>query len=306
MERINISADDLILFSTIAEQGSLVRAADRLGLPKATISRRLSNLEAKICRKLMIRTTRRLTLTEFGQEFLEHCQRVAEESAAANDFIKSQEMKPRGRLRVSMPNEYGLIFPMTDAIATFTKQYPDVLLEMDFSSRRVDLIGEHFDLAIRMGRLDDSATLVARKIGELHIALYASPIYLGLSPPPATPEELMRHNVVRLSSAEGRALPLKLHRDKEHWVGTASGNIMLNSPGMIQQLVLDGVGIGILPIHAANEYVQAGQLYRILPDWNMLSVPAWAVMPTRKYLPSKTRTFLHHLETYIHSRLAEH
>lgn len=303
MEQTNISADDLILFSTIAEQGSLVRAADRLGLPKATISRRLSNLEAKICQKLMIRTTRRLTLTEFGQEFLEHCTRVAEESAAANDFIKSRETKPRGRLRVSMPNEYGLIFPMVHAIATFIKQYPDVLLEMDFSSRRVDLIGEHFDLAIRMGQLDNSATLVARKIGELHVALYASPIYLGLTPPPATPEELMQHNVVRLSSAEGRALPLKLYSGKQHWVGTPSGNIMLNSPSMIQQLVLDGVGIGILQTEVANEYVHAGQLVRILPDWDMLSVPAWAVMPTRKYLPSKTRTFLQHVEAYIHGRL---
>ncbi len=304
MEQLNISADDLILFAAIAEQGSLVRAADQLGLPKATVSRRLTLLEATVCQKLMIRTTRRLTLTEFGHEFLEHCLRVAEESAAAIDFIKSREARPRGRLRVSMPNEYGAIFPMTHAIATFVKQYPEVRLEMDFSSRRVDLIGEHFDLAIRMGKLDNSATLVARKIGELHVALYASPIYLGLNPPPSTPEELMRHNVVRLSSAEGRALPLKLHSDKQDWAGTPSGNVMLNSPGMVQQLVLDGVGIGILPVNVADEYVQAGQLARVLPDWHMLSVSAWAVMPTRKYLPSKTRAFLHHLEEYINSGLA--
>lgn len=303
MEQKNISADDLILFSTIAEQGSLVRAADYLGLPKATVSRRLTNLEAKVCQKLMIRTTRRLTLTEFGQEFMEHCLRVAEESAAAIDFIRSQEAKPRGRLRVSMPNEYGMLFPLAHAIATFIKQYPEIRLEMDFSSRRVDLIGEHFDLAIRMGQLDNSATLVARKIGELRVALYASPIYLGMNPPPNSPEELMQHNVLRLSSADGRALPLKLHRDKQDWAGSPSGNIMLNSPAMIQQLVLDGVGIGILPIVVANEFAQAGQLVRILPDWDMLAVSAWAVMPTRKYLPSKTRTFLRHLEEYINIRL---
>jgi DNA-binding transcriptional LysR family regulator len=304
MEQSSISSDDLILFSVIAEQGSLVRAADHLGLPKATVSRRLTLLESRVCQKLMIRTTRRLTLTEFGREFLEHCMRVAEESAEAIDFIKSQETRPRGRLRVSMPNEYGTIFPVTHAIATFVQQYPEVRLEMDFSSRRVDLIGEHFDLAIRMGNLDDSATLVARKIGELHVAPYASPIYLGLNPPPSSPEELMRHNMVRLSSAEGRALPLKLRRDRQDWTGTPSGNVMLNSPGMVQQLVLDGVGIGILPVNVANEYVQLKQLARVLPDWDMPSVSAWAVMPTRKYLPSKTRIFLSHLEEYISSALA--
>lgn len=296
MEQSSLSADDLILFAAIAEQGSLVRAADHLGIPKATVSRRLNNLEALICQKLLVRTTRRLTLTEFGQEFLEHCQRVTDESAAAMDFVNSQEARPRGRLRVSMPSDYGLLFPLSHAIATFIEQYPEIQLELDLSSRRVDLIGEHYDLAIRMGTLEDSSTLVARKIWELHFGLYASPIYLGLHSPPQEPRDLSGHQAVRLSSSQGKAFPWKLACGKQVWEDVVPGKIMLNSLGMIHQLVLDGVGIGALPINFAEEDVRLGRLVRILPGWELPAAPAWAVMPTRRYLPTKSRAFLSHLE----------
>src|SRR5512139_170153 len=106
MEQQNISADDYILFATIVERESLVRAAEHLGMPKATVSRRLANLEAALGQRLLLRTTRRLTLTEFGQEFLDHCRRVAEEVAITRDFVRSQETQPHGRLRISMPDDY--------------------------------------------------------------------------------------------------------------------------------------------------------------------------------------------------------
>src|SRR5476649_1540284 len=99
MEQKNISADDYILFVAIVEQESMVRAAEHLGMPKATVSRRLANLETALGQRLLIRTTRRLTLTEFGQEFLDHCRRIAEEVATTQDFVHSQEVKPQGRLR---------------------------------------------------------------------------------------------------------------------------------------------------------------------------------------------------------------
>src|SRR5487761_2322520 len=106
MEQTNISADDYILFATIADQESMVRAAEHLGMPKATVSRRLANLEKTLGQRLLLRTTRRLTLTEFGQEFLDHSRRVAEEVASVQDFVRSREIQPRGRLRISMPGDY--------------------------------------------------------------------------------------------------------------------------------------------------------------------------------------------------------
>jgi DNA-binding transcriptional LysR family regulator len=298
MEQIKISADDLILFATIVEQESLVHAAEHLGMPKATVSRRLTNLEAALGQRLLLRTTRRLTLTDFGQEFLDHSRRVAEEVATVQDFVRSQDAQPRGRLRVSMPGDYAKQH-FSRAIATFSETYPEIQLDIDLSSRRVDLIGERYDLAIRMGELENDATLVARKIDEQSFGLYASPIYLALHPAPKHPDDLAQHASVRLLSARGSAVPWKLVRGKEVWEGVPPGRLTLNSPDMIQQLLLDGAGIGALPDLFVAEDLQHKRLLRILPKWCLPAVPAWAVMPMRRYLPSKTRAFLDHIERFM-------
>lgn len=298
MEQKSISADDLILFATIAEQASLVRAAERLGMPKATVSRRLSNLEELLGQKLLIRTTRRQTLTEFGLEFLDHSRRVAEEVATVQDFVRSQDVQPRGRLRVSMPGDYAKLH-FSRAIATFIESHPEIQLDIDLSSRRVDLIGERYDLAIRMGALADDATLVARKIDEQSLGLYASPIYLALHPAPKHPDDLVHHASIRMLSAAGNAIPWRLTRGKKTWEEVPPGRLTLNSPDMIQQLLLDGAGIGALPCRFATEDVRLKRLVRVLPEWSLPTVPAWAVMPMRRYLPAKTRAFLAHLEQYM-------
>lgn len=298
MEQKNISADDYILFAAIVEQTSLVRASDHLGMPKATVSRRLANLEAALGQRLLLRTTRRLTLTEFGQEFLDHCRRVAEEVASTQDFVRSQEVQPRGRLRVSMPGDYAKQH-FSRAIATFIDTHPEIQLDLDLTSRRVDLIGERFDLAIRMGTLESDSTLVVRKIDEQRFGLYASPTYLALHPVPKHPDDLERHAAVRLLSARGSAVPWKLMRGKAVWEGIPPGRLTLNSPDMIQQLLLDGAGIGALPCRFAAEDVRLKKLVRVLPEWSLPVVPAWAVMPMRRYLPAKTRAFLSHLERFM-------
>jgi len=298
MEQKNISADDYILFATIAEQESLVRAAEYLGMPKATVSRRLANLETTLGQRLLLRTTRRLTLTEFGQEFLDHCRRVAEEVASAQDFVHSQEVKPQGRLRVSMAEDYAR-HNMSRALATFIETYPDIQLDLDLSARLVDLIGERFDLVIRMGTLENDSTLVARKIDEQHMGLYASPIYLSLHPAPKHPDDLQHHTSVRMLSSQGQPIAWKLACGKEAWEGVPPGRLALNSIGVIQQLLLDGAGIGALPNRFTQEDVRLKQLVRVLPEWSFPVVPAWAVMPMRRFLPAKTRVFLAHIEQYM-------
>ncbi len=295
---MKISADDLILFATIVEQESLVRASEHLGMPKATVSRRLSNLESGLGQRLLLRTTRRLTLTDFGQEFLEHSRRVTEEVATVQDFVRSQDAQPRGRLRVSMPGDYAKQH-FSRAIATFIETYPEIQLDLDLSSRRVDLIGERFDLAIRMGDLENDSTLVARKIDDQRFGLYASPIYLALHPAPKHPDDLEQHVSVRLLSTRGNAVPWKLSRGKEIWEGVPPGRLTLNSPDMIQQLLLDGAGIGALPDMFVTEDLLRKRLVRVLPKWCLPTIPAWAVMPTRRFLPTKTRVFLDHIERFM-------
>lgn len=301
MEQKNISADDYILFATIVEHESLVRAAERLSMPKATVSRRLANLEANLGQKLLLRTTRRLTLTDFGLEFLDHCRRIAEEVASTQDFVHSQEAQLRGRLRISMPGDYAKQH-FSRAIATFIETYPEVQLDLDLTSRRVDLIGERFDLAIRMGTLDNDSTLVAKKIDEQGFGLYASPIYLALHSAPTHPDDLAQHTAVRLLSTQGSAMPWKLTKGKTTWEAVPPGRLALNSPDVIQQLLLDGAGIGALPNGFVIEDLRRQRLVRILPGWNLPSVPAWAVMPMRRYLPAKTRVFLEHIERYMENK----
>ena len=298
MEQTNISADDYILFVTIVEQESMVRAAEHLGMPKATVSRRLAKLEAALGQRLLLRTTRRLTLTDFGQEFLEHCRRVAEEVASTQDFVRSQEERPRGRLRVSMPGGYARQ-NFSRAFATFVEAYPEIQLDLDLTSRRVDLIGERFDLAIRMGTLDNDSSLAARKIDEQRFGLYASPIYLALHPAPRHPDDLEQHAAVRLMSARGTPVSWTLLRGKTVWEGTPPGRLTLNSLDVILQLLLDGAGIGALPDRFAAEEVRLKRLVRVLPEWCLPAVPAWAVTPMRRYLPAKIRAFLAHLEQFI-------
>lgn len=298
MEQNNFSADDLILFATIVEQESLVRAAEFLGMPKATVSRRLANLEAALGQRLLLRTTRRLSLTEFGATFLDHCRRVSEEVGVVQDFVRSQELRPRGRLRVSMPGDYARQ-NFARAIATFIETYPEIQLDLDLSSRRVDLIAERYDLAIRMGTLADDASLVARKIDEQRFGLYASPIYLALHPQLRHPEELQAHDTVRLLSARGSAANWHLLRDKEVWEGVPPGRLSVSSPDMVQQLVLNGAGIGALPDRFVRADVESKRLVRVLADWCFPPVPAWAVLPMRRYLPVKTRVFLEHIERHM-------
>jgi DNA-binding transcriptional LysR family regulator len=298
MEQKNISADDMILFAAIVEQQSLVRAAEQLGMPKATVSRRLTNLEELLGQRLLIRTTRRLSLTEFGQEFLDHSRRVAEEVATVQDFVRSQDVQPRGKLRVSMPEDYARR-SLSRALATFIEAYPEVELELDLSSRLVDLIGERFDLAIRMGVLANDSTLVARKLDEQHLGLYASPIYLALHPAPQHPDELHQHVALRMLSEQGQPQPWRLLRGKEIWEGVPPGRIGMNSISVIQQMLLDGAGIGMLPVPFAEEDVRKKRLVRVLPEWCFPSVTAWAVMPMRRFLPAKTRAFLEHVERFL-------
>ncbi|GAB4116085.1 MAG: LysR family transcriptional regulator [Sideroxydans sp.] len=298
MEQKNLSADDLILFASIVEQRGLARAAEHLGMPKATVSRRLANLESALGQRLLLRTTRRLALTEYGLEFLDHCRRVSEEVGNLHDFVHSRELAPRGHLRVSMPGDYARQH-CSRAIATFIETYPEIQLDLDLSSRRVDLLGERYDLAIRMGTLEDDATLVARKIDEQRFGLYASPIYLALHPAPRHPDDLANHVAVRLLAVNGNAVPWRLTRGKEVWEAVPPGRLSLNSPDMIQQLLLDGAGIGALPASFTIEDVKRNRLVQVLQKWALPSVPAWAVMPMRRYPPYKTRVFLEHLERFM-------
>src|SRR4051812_11242210 len=147
---MDIEANDMLLFARIVEAGSFSMAAQRLDLPKSTVSRRIALLEASLGERLLQRTTRRLVLTEFGESLLEHARKVVEEVEAAGALAAHRQAEPSGKLRISMPADFANL-GMTEMMSRFLERYPAVSLELDLSPRRVDLVAEGFDIAIRMG-----------------------------------------------------------------------------------------------------------------------------------------------------------
>ena len=293
---MEIDPGDLLLFARIVECGSLSLAAQRVQLPKSTVSRRLSQLEAQLGERLLQRTTRKLVLTEFGASLLEHARRVADETEMAAALAQHRQGAPSGLLRVSMPADFANL-TMGAMMTRFMHQYPAISLELDLSPRRVDLVAENFDLAIRMGNLPDDATLAARRVSLSKIALYAAPRYTSLRGLPEHPDDLFKHDLLSLPPRQNGLTRWKLLRGKVEWERELPVRLMANSPEVLVRMAATGVGIAASTELFAREYLQSGELVRVLPEWSFPVVTGWAVFPGRRLMPAKTRVFLDMLET---------
>lgn len=290
--------NDLLIFARVAEAGSFSRAAERIGLPKSTVSRRIAFLEEQLGERLMLRTTRRLTLTEFGLQLLEHARQVAAEVDAVKALSEYRQARPSGRLRVSMPNDFATVL-LTDMLAAFIALHPAVSLELDLSPRRVDLLGENFDLAVRIGDLPDDTLLAARRIAVFPSGLYAATAYLAERGEPASPEDLDQHDTLRLLGRNGEAAGWTLISGTRRWEGAPPARLVANAPELLINLARAGAGIAAVPDYFAAPSVRRGELRRVLPDWQMPSPTAWVVFPGRRLMPAKTRAFIDMLEAAL-------
>jgi DNA-binding transcriptional LysR family regulator len=286
-----IDPNDLLIFARVAELGSFSRAAEQLHLPKSTVSRRLAELEQRVGECLLLRTTRRQTLTEFGLQLLEHAQLVAAEVDAVTALSAHRQSEPSGRLRVSMPSDFANLL-LVDALAAFVALHPAVALELDLSPRRVDLLGEGFDLAVRIGDLPDDNLLAARRLQVFPCGLYAAPGYLAERGEPMAPTDLTGHDAVRSLGSNGEPAPWTLMCDTQRWQGVPPGRVGANSPELLIRLARAGAGIAAVPDYFAQADVRSGRLRRVLPAWCLPSATAWAVFPGRRLMPAKTRAFL--------------
>jgi DNA-binding transcriptional LysR family regulator len=288
---MNLDPNDLMLFARVADAGSFSRAAERSGLPKSSVSRRVAALEAQLGERLLLRTTRKLAVTDFGRSVLEHARHVADDVAAATELAQSRTAVPSGRLRVSMPGDLASLV-LSTVLSTFLARYPEISLELDLTPRRVDLIGENFDVALRMGELPSDASLAARKLATWNAGLFAAPAYLARRGRPSEPEALMEHDALRLLTRTGEPGAWILNRNGEQWEGTPPGRATANSPELLMRLARAGNGIAAVKHTFADPYVRSGELVAVLPDWSLPSVDAWAVFPGRRLMPARTRVFV--------------
>jgi len=285
-------ADDLVLFVHLIDAGSFSAAAQRVGMPKSTLSRRLSALENRLGQRLVTRSTRRLTITDFGERMLEHARRLLEELSAAAALAQQEQVQPQGLLRVSMPPDLTQV-NLATLLLQYATLYPQVRVELDLSPRRVDVLAERYDLVVRIAdQLPDDSTLVATKLYDMGIHLYASAAYLRRFGEPIKPSDLMAHNCLPLISSRGEAVAWQLNGPDGTWQAIPPSRLSSNSPSTQRALAISGMGIVALPDVLAQESLLKAQLVRVLPDWSLPSMTVWCVTPGRRLLPLRTRAFI--------------
>ena len=286
MELLN----DMALFVEVAKAMSFRRAAEANGMPISTVSRRISALEKAIGLRLLHRTTRKIEMTEAGQLYFERCKRIVDEARLAHEQLGEMLAQPSGVLRASLPVDFANVF-LLPLIVEFGQQYPGISFEFDLTPRRVDLVTEPFDVAIRMGE-PPSSSLIARQLARLPQALYASPAYIERSGKPKHPADLAQHECLRFYGPRSDAWIL--HRGTESMDIEVGGRFRVNSMGMLQRLARHGQGIALLSEAIVAEDVAEGRLERVLPKWQAPPVSVYAITETR-LLPAKTQRFIEFL-----------
>lgn len=284
--------NDIVVFTKVVETKSFTGAAEQLGLPKSTVSRKLAQLEERLGVRLVQRTTRKLALTDIGEAYYERAARIVADLAAAEQVVTDMQATPRGRLRVTAPIDLSAQYLGT-IIAEFTAAHPDVNVELDATDRIVDLIEEGFDVGIRFGPLPES-TLIARKLSTFGALLCAAPSYLKRRPAPANIDEVEDHDkVLFLPSARTQGWTL-VNGDQTYELARpvrfSSNNIM-----SVRDVVLAGGGISALPEFMVACDIHEGRLVNILPEWRGRATDMNAVYPARQNLPPRLSLFLEHL-----------
>ncbi|SCK54596.1 DNA-binding transcriptional regulator, LysR family [Variovorax sp. HW608] len=280
--------NDMALFVEVVKAKGFRSAADTMGMPNSTLSRRISQLEKSIGLRLLHRTTRKIEPTEAGQIYFERCKRIVDEARLAHEQLGEMLAQPSGVLRASLPVDFAVTY-LAPLIAEFARLYPGIAFDFDLTPRRVDLVSEPFDVAIRMGE-SESSQLIARPLALLTPYLYASPGYLERSGEPSRPADLERHECFNILKANSWML-----RDgkRAHTV-PVGGRFALNSVGMIRRLATLDLGIILMPREIVADELANGKLRQIMPRWHGTPQPVYAITETR-LLPAKTQRFIEFL-----------
>jgi DNA-binding transcriptional LysR family regulator len=287
---------DSVLFVAVARAKSFSRAAKTLEMSVSTLSRRILDFEAKLGAQLLLRSTRRVELTEIGRRYYDRCKLVMEAAQEAHAELRGAIEDAKGTLRISATQDFAVYYvkPVIEEVLT---RYPKIAFELDLTTRPVDLIAEGFDIAIRLGPLPDSQ-LFARKLGAMTMGVYAAPAYLKRAKIPTTPSDLANHECLRHRGHVHGASPWTLMRGTEVVVVDVKGRVVVNAMRFLFELAADGHGVVLLNEAIAADAVREGRLVRILSEWNTGLDQVHALTPS-KLLPSRTRLFLDSLSDHL-------
>ena len=267
----------LAIFAKVVEIRSFAGAAAELKLSKATVSKAVSRIEARLGARLVNRTSRRFALTDAGRQLAGRAAHILAEGEAAEDSTRAQATMPRGPVRLAAPMSFGLLH-VAPLLPEFLATFPEVSIDLHLSDAQVDLIGEGFDAAIRIAVLPDSS-LVARRLCEMPRYLVGSPTYLKKLGRPKHPLHLAQHRCIGYSYAMG-AETWRFTKDGKSATVRPSGPLRVNNGDAMLPALTAGTGLGILPEFILREALAAGRLERLLPDWSLpLGAVYWVTPP---------------------------
>jgi DNA-binding transcriptional LysR family regulator len=270
--------EDMTIFVHAVDLRGFTAAAEKLGLSKQFVSRRVSALEARLGVRLLTRTTRKLAVTELGRIYHAHATQILADVAMADLAVSSQGGQARGLLRVSAPMSFGTMY-LSALVPRFLSLHPAVSLELDLNDRSVDVIGEGYDMAIRIAALADS-TLIARSIAPVLTVACCSPTYLAARGAPKTPDELKEHDCIL--SSQSRSVEWKFLDKGTLRSVPLGGRIRLNNGELARDAAIAGLGIAYLPTFITTAALRSGQLVPLLEDYPAAASAVYSVYPQHR------------------------
>jgi DNA-binding transcriptional LysR family regulator len=288
--------EDMALFVSIIESGSITATANRMRLAKSAVSRRLTELESNLGVQLLTRTTRRSSLTDAGLLYYQQAQRILSDTDEMINAVSAASDTLSGKLRIAVPLSFGLKH-LSPVVSRFAKTHPKVIIDLDFSDGQMDLVTEGYDMAIRIANLT-SSTLIARRFSTIRHCLCASPEYLTAHGTPQSPDDLNSHRVLRYKSASGQTHTLA---DEAGKIIDLKGEpaLMSNNGDFLRQAALDGLGLYYAPTFIAWQDLRMGKLIPIMGDYKTIDLGAYAVYPQTKFVSGRVRQFIDHLAVHF-------
>ena len=288
-------------FVAVVDANGFSNAARKSGMTKALLSKYVAHLEKQLGVRLLQRTTRHVSTTEVGRAYYERCLPLLDDLKELDTSVQEIQSAPSGELKLTAPSSFAELHLM-NVISEYSRTYPDVCIKMDLTDRTVDIIEEGFDLALRVGQLQESS-LVARHLGNDRIIVYASPEYLREYGKPDKPEDLLQHQCILDTNYKGGAR-WQFSRDNKTVSVNVNSKHYMNSALAVKSLALTNNGIAIGPMFVASDDIKMGRLEPVLNDYVIEILGLYAVYPHRRHLSVKVRLFIDTLVKYF-STMAE-
>ena len=281
--------NEVAVFVKVVQVGSFSRAAEQLNMPNSTVSSKLSKLESRLGVTLIQRTTRKLRLTPAGERYLDRCRDGIAAIEKADNEMAACQSEAQGLLRITGTVEMGATI-LPPLVSKFLAKYPKVSVELLLTDRRIDLLSEGVDLAIRAGALEDS-TLIVKRIGVGHFGLYAAPKYLREHGTPKTPRDLQQHRGIHFTSL-GTPPVWELRNAKERVKIKMANRVATNNLAFARAMCVAGEGIAIVPAFYTQAEERGKKLRRILPEWHSNVTPIQFVYPASRFVTPQLTAFM--------------